>query len=151
MLERAIISGVSYSVDETVYRVDGVRATALFSALAEAGVNVETILRAGDGLLFSAPTRDEAATSSTLDALGARWSGNPGLAQVSVVGAGMKSHPGVAATAFATLEENGIEPVLVTTSPIRISCHVREDAAERAVRTLRDAFGLSETEESARG
>ncbi len=147
VLERAIISGVTHTVGETVYRIDHVPAAALFAALADADVNVDTILQAGDGLVFSAPTKDEAATAAVLDALGAPWSADAGLGQVSIVGAGMKSHPGVAATAFATLEENGIEPIIVTTSPIRISCHVRRDAVERAVRALHDAFGLDGEEE----
>jgi aspartate kinase len=101
--------------------------------------------------VFSAATRDEAATAGVLDALGARWSADAGLGQVSVVGAGMRSHPGVAATAFATLEEQGIDPVIVTTSPIRISCHVPRDAVESAVRALHDAFGLAGSAEAPDG
>jgi aspartate kinase len=146
MLERAIISGVTHTVDETVYRVDGVAPAALFSALAEADVNVDTILQTEDGLVFSAPTRDDPATERVLGSLEARYTADSELGQVSVVGAGMRSHPGVAATAFATLEENGIDPVIVTTSPIRISCHVRRDAVDRAVRALHDAFELGEEE-----
>ena len=146
MLERAIISGVAHTVDDTVYRVDGVSPAALFSALAEADVVVDTILQTADGLVFSAPTADDDATEEVLGSLGAHFTADAELGQVSVVGAGMRSHPGVAATAFATLEENGIEPVIVTTSPIRISCHVRRDAVERAVRALHDAFELGEDE-----
>ncbi len=63
---------------------------------------------------------------------------------MSVVGAGMKSHPGVAATTFATLEAHGIEPLIVTTSSIKITCHVRRTEVERAVKALHDAFGLGE-------
>jgi len=151
MLERAIISGVSHTTDDTVYRVDGVAPAALFSALAEADVVVDTILLTADGLVFSAPTADDGATEQVLGALGARFTADSELGQVSVVGAGMRSHPGVAATAFATLEENGIEPVIVTTSPIRISCHVRRDAVERAVRALHDAFELDGEGERAGG
>jgi aspartate kinase len=151
MLERAIISGVSHTIDDTVYRVDGVAPAALFSALAEADVVVDTILQTADGLVFSAPTADDPATERVLVSLGARFTADAELGQVSVVGAGMRSHPGVAATAFATLEEHGIEPVIVTTSPIRISCHVRRDAVERAVRALHDAFGLDGDEERAGG
>ena len=66
--------------------------------------------------MFSAPTADDAATERVLGSLGARFTADAELGQVSVVGAGMRSHPGVAATAFATLEENGIEPVIVTIS-----------------------------------
>jgi aspartate kinase len=152
MLERAIISGVAHTADEIVYRVDGVPAAMLFSALAEARINVDTILQTNDGgLLFSASADDGDATGGVLEALGARWSAEADLGQVSVVGAGMKSHPGIAATAFATLEKHGIDPVIVTTSPIRISCHVRRGEVEVAVRALHDAFGLSEAEEPSRG
>ena len=147
MLERAIISEVTHTVDETVYRVEGVAAAGLFSTLADAGINVDTILKTRAGLVFSAPIEDGAPTAAALDRLGAHWSADSGLGQVSVVGAGMKSHPGVAARAFATLEENGIEPVMVTTSPIRISCHVRRETVEHAARALRDAYGLGEEEE----
>ena len=143
MLEKAMISGVAHTVDETVYRVEGVPAATLFSALAAAQVNVDTILQAGSGeIVFSAPNEDEHATARTLDELGAIWSSDAGLGKVSVVGAGMKSHPGVAATAFSTLEANGIEPLIVSTSPIKITCHVRRGDVERAVAALHDAFGL---------
>jgi aspartate kinase len=144
VLERAIISGVAHTVDESVYRVDGISAADLFTALADAGVNVDTILQSADDLVFSASTDDDAATATVLDALAVNWVADSELGQVSVFGAGMRSHPGVAAKAFATLEEQGIEPVIVTTSPIRISCHVRQDAVEPALRALRVAFGLSE-------
>jgi aspartate kinase len=143
MLEKAMISGVAHTVDETVYRVAGVPAATLFSALAAAQVNVDTILQTATGeIVFSAPNEDEHATSRTLDELGAAWSSDAELGKVSVVGAGMKSHPGVAATAFSTLEANGIEPLIVSTSPIKITCHVRREDVERAVAALHDAFGL---------
>jgi aspartate kinase len=54
----------------------------------------------------------------------------------------MKSHPGVAAEAFATIEREGIEPQVVSTSPIKIACHVGSADVERAVRALHAAFGL---------
>ncbi len=142
MLEKAMISGVAHTVDETVYRVDGVPAATLFSALASAQVNVDTILQIGDEIVFSAPNDDDSATTRTLDELGSQWTADDALGKVSVVGAGMKSHPGVAATAFATLEANDIEPLIVTTSPIKITCHVRRDDVERAVSALHEAFGL---------
>jgi aspartate kinase len=148
MLERAMISGVAHTVDETVYRVAGIPAATLFSELATAQVNVDTILRVGDEIVFSAPNEDSDAATSTLDELGARWTADAELGKVSVVGAGMKSHPGVAATAFATLEANDIEPVIVSTSPIKITCHVRRGDVERAVAALHGAFGLDESSPS---
>ena len=66
------------------------------------------------------------------------------IARVSVVGAGMKSHPGVAATVFETLAANSINIEMISTSAIRISCVVREDQVEDAVQVLHDAFRLAE-------
>jgi aspartate kinase len=146
MLEKAMISGVAHTVDETVYRVEDVPAATLFSALADAQVNVDTILQIGDEIVFSAPNEDHAATVRTLDELGTRWTADAELGKVSVVGAGMRSHPGVAAKTFATLEANDIEPLIVTTSPIKITCHVRRGDVERAVTVLHDAFGLGRAE-----
>jgi aspartate kinase len=140
MLEKALISGVTHTAEETVYRVDGVGTARLFQALAEAGANVDTVVRTGAELVFSAPDRAE--TESALDRLGAKWSARDDLAKVSIVGAGMKSHPGVAAKAFSTLEELGIEPEIVTTSPIKITCFVARGDVERAVQALHAAFEL---------
>ena len=144
MLEKAMISGIAHTVDENVYRVEGSTPATLFAALAAANVNVDTILRAGDEIVFSAPRDDDEATTHVLDELGASWRADAELGKVSVVGAGMKSHPGVAATTFATLDAHGIEPHIVTTAPIKISCHVRRSDVERAVAALHEAFGLAE-------
>jgi aspartate kinase len=61
---------------------------------------------------------------------------------VSVIGAGMKSHPGVAARTFATLEQAGVTPAVVSTSPIKIACHVEASQVDTAVRALHEAFEL---------
>jgi len=79
---------------------------------------------------------------AALEGLAGPWSARDDLGKVSLVGAGMKSHPGVAARVFSTLEEHGIEPVVVSTSPIKIACHVRTDEVEPAVRALHEAFEL---------
>jgi aspartate kinase len=142
MLEKAIISGVTHTLEETLYRVEGVGSAALFSALAEAEVNVDTIVRTGPEIVFSTPSADRPETARVLERLGARWSATDELGSVSVVGAGMKSHPGVAATTFTTLERAQIEPEVVSTSPIKIACHVRRADVERAVRALHAAFAL---------
>jgi aspartate kinase len=142
MLEKAMISGVTHAVDETLYRVEGIPAARLFSALAATNVNVDTILQTGGEIVFSAPDGDDAEVAAALERLGAAWSSRDDLGKVSVVGAGMKSHPGVAAKAFATLEGLGIEPEVVTTSPIKIACHIPAGDVERAVLALHDAFEL---------
>jgi aspartate kinase len=146
MLEKAMISGVAHTLEETVYRVEGVPAAALFSRLAGAQVNVDTIVQTGPEIVFSAPVEDGAAAGAALDGLGCRWSAVDGLGKVSLVGAGMKSHPGVAAAAFSALDAAGIVPQVVSTSPIKISCHVARGEVERAVVALHDAFGLGDAE-----
>ena len=142
MLEKAMISGVTHTTEEDVYRVSGVPAAQLFSELAAAGVNVDTIVQTGPEIVFSAPVGDRAEVHAALDGLGVSWSARDDLGKVSVVGAGMKSHPGIAAKTFATLAEVGIEPQVVSTSPIKIACHVARDEVERAVVALHAAFEL---------
>jgi aspartate kinase len=142
MLEKALISAVVHTREEPVYRVSGVEAARLFGALADAAVNVDTIVKSGPEIVFSAPLEDRADARRTLDALGAQWSASEDLGKVSVIGAGMKSHPGVAAKTFATLESEGIAPAVVSTSPIKIACHVRSDQVDRAVQALHEAFDL---------
>jgi aspartate kinase len=144
MLEKALISGVTHTLDETVYRVSDVTPARLFEALAGAGVNVDTVVQAGPEIVFSASERSE--TDAALEGLGVTWSSRDDLGQVSIVGAGMKSHPGVAAKAFATLDELGIRPEIVTTSPIKIACFVPRAEVERAVQALHAAFELDAPE-----
>jgi aspartate kinase len=146
MLEKAIISGVTHTLEEAVYRVDGIAAATLFDALAEAGANVDTILRTDGEIVFSAPISDGPEVARTLDELDVRWTAREDLGKVSLVGAGMKSHPGVAARTFATLAELGIEPEIVNTSPIKIACFVARDDVERAVQALHQAFELDSAE-----
>jgi len=67
-----------------------------------------------------------------------------GIARVSLIGAGMKTHPGVAATMFEVLAREGVNIEMISTSTIRISCVVRADQVEKAVQALHDAFGLAE-------
>jgi aspartate kinase len=144
MLEKAIISGVTHTTEETVYRVEGVRAARLFAELAEAQVNVDTILQTGDEIVFSAPVGDRAAAEDALTRLELDWTAREDLGKVSLVGAGMRSHPGIAAKAFATLDSLGIVPEVVTTSPIKIACYVGLDDVERAVAALHGAFELEQ-------
>ena len=99
-------------------------------------------MQTGPEIVFSAPVEDKTDARRTLDALAADWSAREDLGKVSVIGAGMKSHPGVAAKTFATLEREGIAPAVVSTSPIKIACHVRTDQVDRAVQALHEAFDL---------
>ena len=142
MLEKAMISGVAHTFEETLYRVNDVAAARLFSALAAAQVNVDTIVQTGPEIVFTAPAADRLAATEVLGGLGVQWSATDDLGKVSVIGAGMKSHPGIAAKTFSTLEAIGIQPKIVSTSPIKIACHVERDEVERAVNALHEAFEL---------
>jgi aspartate kinase len=142
MLEKPLISGVVHQREETVYRVAGTTPAQLFGALAGASVNVDTIVQTGPEIVFSAPVEDRGDAARTLDGLGVAWECRDDLGKVSLVGAGMKSHPGVAARTFATLADAGIAPAVVSTSPIKIACHVASSDVERAVQALHEAFDL---------
>ena len=143
MLEKAIISGVAHTFDEAVYRVQSVDRADLFAALAEAGVNVDTIIQTGDEIVFSAPLGDRSDAQAALDRASADCDYIEGLAKVSLIGAGMKSHPGIAARTFATLREIGVEARFIVTSPIKISFFVERADAERTVLALHEAFELA--------
>ena len=143
MLEKAIISGVAATSDEAVYRVASVDRADLFEGLAQAAINVDTIIQVDSEIVFSAPVADAAETEGALDGLGGMWSRRDDLAKVSLVGAGMRTHPGVAARTFEVLRDLGAEARFVVTSPIKISFYVRHADAARAVAALHDAFSLS--------
>jgi aspartate kinase len=143
MLEKALISGVTHTLEEAVYEVGGVPRADLFAALAESSVNVDTIIEIDSQIVFSAPLDDRDEIVGALERLRARWAEQHGYGKVSIVGAGMKSHPGVAARTFATLRAVGVEPRYVVTSPIKIAFFVHHDGVERAVQALHEAFELS--------
>ena len=140
MLEKALISGVVHQREETVYRVEGATPATLFGALSDAAVNVDTIVQTNAEIVFSAPVEDRADAARTLDALGVGWSARDDLGKVSLVGAGMKSHPGVAADMFDALAEAGINIEIISTSSMRISCVVRAADVERAVQAVHERF-----------
>jgi aspartate kinase len=156
-MEQAIISGVAHDLSEakvTIRRVPdrpGV-AAAIFTPLADEGVNVDMIVQnvSHDGhtdISFTVPREvAERAREITEKVAGALDAGEVDvdlrIGKVSLVGAGMKSHPGVAAKVFAALAAAGINIEMISTSTIRISCVVAEDQVEEAVRVLHTAFEL---------
>jgi aspartate kinase len=107
---------------------------------------VDTIIQTGDDIVFSAPVEDRVATEAALGGLDASWEERADLGKVSVIGAGMKSHPGIAARTFQTLRDLGVEPDLVATSPIKIAFYVPQEDVERTVVALHEAFELSSVE-----
>jgi aspartate kinase len=154
-MEQAIISGISHDTSEAKVTVRGVPdrpgvAAALFEPLAARKVNVDMIVQnvSKDGttdISFTVPKEHAAVAMEVVETVipqieAAGVDIDAAVARVSVVGAGMKSHPGVAATMFRVLSSNGINIEMISTSSIRISCVVALDQIEDAVRVLHAAF-----------
>jgi aspartate kinase len=156
-MEQAIVSAVTHDTSESKLTVNGVEdrpgiAARLFRALADEGVNVDMIVQnvssAGvTDISFTVPHEDidkaVGVASRIATEIGAgEVVRDDKIARVSLVGAGMKSHPGVAATMFETLAEAGINIEMISTSAIRISCVIHEDDVDQAVVALHRAFAL---------
>ena len=157
-MERPIVSAVTHSRDEVVFALSDVpdrpgSAAAIFDAVAREHVNVDTILQnvvhGAAEISFSVPQEDVPATrralataEQTLGPLSVEEIED--LGKVSIVGAGMRSHPGVAAKMFRTLADEGINLRLISTSPIKISCLVSRADLDAAVRALHEAFHLGD-------
>jgi aspartate kinase len=123
----------------------------VFGALADANVNVDMIIQnepVSDDhradLSFTVGREDLKLALDTIGALevGDGISTDDAIGKVSIVGAGMRSHPGVAAKVFQVLGENEINIEMISTSPIKISCVISADRVPDAVRALHEAFEL---------
>jgi len=157
MLEKAIVSGVTHDASEAKATIVAVPdtpgiAARVFRALADAGVNIDMIVQnvSAQGttdISFTLPKSDLATAEPILDRLAAEIGASSidlddDVAKVSLVGAGMKSHPGVAAEMFEALAEAGINIEIISTSSIRVSCVVRASEVERAVRAVHGKFRI---------
>jgi aspartate kinase len=156
-MESALIRGVALDGTEAKVTLEEVPdrpgvAAAIFKAVAAEGINVDMIVQnvshqGRTDVSFTIERADvprvEEVLTSIVEQTGAlRWTTDPGIAKVSLVGAGMKSHPGVAADMFDALATEGVNIQMISTSSIRVSCVVRADDAERAVRAVHARFGL---------
>ena len=156
-MEQPVVSGVTVVRDEakiTVLRVPDVSGVAwkLFAPLSDAGIVVDMIIQnmSLDGhtdMTFTVPRSDreravEVLSTETADLTdnGKRILSDGGIAKVSIVGVGMRSHSGVARTMFELLAKEGINIQMISTSEIKISCVIDEKYAELALRTLHDGF-----------
>ena len=154
-MERPMVTAVTHAHEARV-TLTGLRdrpgvAGQVFGALAEANVNVDMIIQnepvsddSKADLSFTLASGDLGAATDALAGLdlGDGLNTDRRVGKVSVVGAGMKSHPGVAAKVFRTLGENGINIEMISTSPIKISCVIGADQVADAVRALHEAFEL---------
>ncbi len=158
-MENPLITAVTHSTGEARITLLGVPDTPgvagqVTTALAEANVNVDMIIQnepvtegSRADMSFTIPRDDLEGARAALAPLASEWgielAADEAMGKVSVVGAGMKSHPGVAAKVFTTLGDNDINIEMISTSAIRISCVVPSDKVPDAVRALHSAFDLS--------
>ena len=156
-MEDVVIRGVSLEKNQAKVTIIGVPdkpgvAAGLFSALADAGTNVDMIVQnvslAGTtDLTFTIAKDDLPAARKLIEAqvakIGAKsHTAQDGISKLSVVGIGMRSHTGVAATLFRALAEAGINIQMITTSEIKISVIINESEGARATQVVHDAFKL---------
>ncbi len=159
-MEKILVSGIVQDKNQARLKINNVKdepgiASMIFNTIAENNINVDVIVQnvSDDGrttdISFTVP-KDEAdrafnllkELSKKIDA--GEVSINKDISKVSVVGVGMRSHPGVAAKMFDTLAKEGINIKAISTSEIKISCLIEEKYTELAVRSLHDAFNLSD-------
>jgi aspartate kinase len=158
-MERAIISGVAHDTSEAKVVIQNVPdtpgiAARVFRPLADEGFNIDMIVQnvSAEGrtdISFTMPTDDLRRAKPVLDEIAASVGAegvarDPDIAKISLVGAGMKTHPGVAADMFDALSDAGINIEIISTSSIRVSCVIRAFEVERAVKAIHDRFKLTE-------
>ena len=158
-MEQAIISAVAHDASEAKVTIREVPdrpgvAAAIFRPLADAGVNVDMIVQnvSEEGrtdVSFTIPRHELARVERLLTAIASEVGGrsvttDAEVARVSLVGAGMRTHPGVAADMFDALADEEVNIQIISTSSIRISCLVHAADVERAVRAVHDRFRLAE-------
>jgi aspartate kinase len=154
-MEQAIISGITHDGAEAKVTVEDVPdrpgvAGAIFRGIAEEGINVDMIVQnvsreGSTDVSFTIPREDLPRVRKVMEGVvrevgAARYTADEEIGRISLVGAGMKTHPGVAADMFTTLAEEGINIEMISTSAIRISCVIRQEDVERAVVALHRRF-----------
>ncbi len=158
-MEQPVVSGVTYAKDQSKVTIKGVPdqpgiAAKIFCALADEGISVDVIIQnvSAEGhtdISFTLPAAHIRETMPVMERIagevGAREvTSDATIAKVSIVGAGMRSHAGVAARMFRTLSDHNINIQMISTSEIRVSCIIQQKHLEEAVRALHDEFQLGE-------
>jgi aspartate kinase len=160
-MEHPLITAVTHSTEEARITLVGVpdrpgAAGMIFTALADANINVDTIVQndpRSEGVsaevTFTVSKEDLRVAQATLapvvDELGiTKVDSDPEIGKVSIIGAGMRSHPGVAAKVFQVLGREDVNIEIIHTSPIKITCLIRADAVPQVVRALHSAFDLGD-------
>ena len=158
-MEEVLVSAVTHDKNQARITVIDVPdrpgiAKSIFKPLAEANINVDVIVQnvSHEGLTdlsFTVAETDLPKAVKVIEdvvkEIGAKgYTADERIAKVSIVGVGMRSHPGVAAKMFETLANEGINILMISTSEIKVSCIIEDKYTELAVRALHDAFGLGE-------
>ena len=160
-MERPLVTAVTHSLGDARITLTGLPdrpgiAGKVLTALADANVNVDDIIQnepvSADhraDMSFTVPKEDVHAANVALDGIKdelgiGRIEVDEHIGKVSLIGAGMKTHPGVAAKAFRTLGDKNVNIEMIVTSPIKISCVIHENDVGKSVRALHTAFGLDE-------
>lgn len=158
-MEQAIISGIAHDTSEAKITILNVPdhpgiAARVFRPLADEGINIDMIVQNAShegttDIFFTCPKDDLVRAEPVLEKIREQIGAtgietDPDIAKISLVGAGMKTHPGVAADMFDALAEAGINIEIISTSSIRISCVVRANEVEEAVRAIHERFDLAE-------
>lgn len=163
IVEQELVSGIAYSRDEAKITLIGVAdrpgiSAGIFGPLAETSINVDMIVQnvSEDGqktdMTFTVPRGDLKRATQLLEERKdevnyERMISDSDVVKVSVVGVGMRTHAGVAATMFNALAEKGINIQVITTSEIKVSVLIAEEYLELAIRALHSAYGLDANEE----
>ena len=159
-MEQAIVSAITHDDSEAKMTINGVPdkpgvAAQVFRSLANQDINVDLIVQnvsdhGVTDISFTVPHDDVSHVEKILNQIAGELEAqgvsiDTEIARVSVVGAGMRTNPGVAAKMFEVLADEGINIAMISTSAIRISCVVQENRVEDAVKALLTAFDLSTT------
>jgi aspartate kinase len=160
-MEAALITGVAHDLGEAKITIIGVpdqigKAAQVFSAVADAGINIDMVVQnasvsdATTAITFTLPDADRPKAMAALGAVQSEvgftdMSYDDAIGKVSIIGVGMRSHPGVTARFFTGLADAGVNIGMIATSEIRISVVVAEDQVATAVRAAHAAFGLDST------
>ncbi len=155
--EKLVVTGVAYNKNEARIKIRGVSdqpgvASKVFTPIAEAGIVVDVIIQnvSSEGaadISFTAAEDDLPKIAQVLDSLRGEiefgaFDTDKDVAKITLVGAGMKTYPGVAAKMFEVLADNDINLEMISTSTIKISCVIRKQHVETAVKALHAAFHL---------
>ncbi len=158
IVEKELVSGIAYSRDDAKITLSSVadrpgQAAAIFGPLADANINVDMIVQnmsvdqQTTDITFTLPKEDLSKAIETLSKkkgeLGFKaLNADPDVVKISIVGVGMRSHPGIAGMMFNALAEKGINIQVISTSEIKVSVLVADEYTELALRALHSAYGL---------